>query len=219
MDLIYKLVRSYTLRHKRLRIETLSKGSEKSLLDFGCGTGHFLHHCRSHGWHVSGVEPNEDARKLAGMKGAIHIEETLAGVKDKFSVISAWHVIEHLPDPVGSLRELRSKLHDGGRLVIAVPNYLSFDAKYYGKFWAGYDVPRHLSHFNQASVRLLADKCKLKIKEIAPMKFDSYYVSILSEKYQGNSTAFLKGLQIGRKSNASAKLNGEYSSLIYIMTK
>lgn len=217
-DLLYKLVRIYTLRKKRKLIEELAKGQEKSLLDFGCGTGHFLHACKKHGWRVTGVEPNSSARKQA-QQGDTPVEESLTTIKEKYAIITSWHVLEHTTDPVSVVRELRSKLQDGGHIIIALPNHASYDAKYYGKYWAGYDVPRHLSHFNRSSFKSLADKTKLKIQDIRPMTFDAFYVSILSEKYQRHPGALLKGLQIGRKSNASAKLTGEYSSLIYLLTK
>ena len=105
----------------------------------------------------------------------------------------------------------------GGLLVIAVPNYRSRDAQHYGKYWAAYDVPRHLWHFSQESIRLLFTEKGFQLIGVKPMPFDAFYVSLLSEKYKTGSMNFLKGGYQGLLSNLSALKTGEYSSLIYLL--
>ena len=114
---------------------------------------------------------------------------------------------------------LGRKLKPNGVLALALPNHESFDAKYYKQHWAGYDLPRHLYHFNQNSIQSLCIKHGIKIERTVPMIFDSYYVSILSEKYKSSSLPFIKGMFNGLRSNLNAIKKMEYSSLIYILRK
>lgn len=94
------------------------------------------------------------------------------------------------------------------------------DAKKYGENWAAYDVPRHLYHFNQATMKRFLKKHKLVLEDTKPMKYDAYYVSLLSEKYKAGKTNMLSSVTSGFKSNYYAsKNNQDYSSLIYIARK
>jgi hypothetical protein len=105
-------------------------------------------------------------------------------------------------------------------LLIAVPNADSLDAKKYKENWAAYDVPRHLYHFTQSTMKRFFKKHKLEMVNILPMKFDAYYVSLLSEKYKNGSNKYLSSLLTGYKSNTHAEKNTkDYSSLIYIAAK
>jgi predicted SAM-dependent methyltransferase len=135
-----------------------------------------------------------------------------------FDIITAWHVVEHIHDLKETLRLLRKKLSKEGFMFIAIPNIASHDAKLYGAEWAAYDVPRHLYHFNQSSFVFLLKKLKLQLIEVLPMPFDSYYVSLLTEKNNPNGS-FLNGLRTGYISNQKAKESCNYSSLIYIVSK
>ncbi len=219
IQLIYKLVRSYTLRKKSKLIQPYK--SAGMVLDYGCGTGDFLRMLESKGWSTIGIEPDEGARRLAKRKVSGSIVDSLKKIESdtKFDVITAWHVVEHISDLKETLKLIRKKLKKGGHLVVAVPNLNSFDATHYREYWAAYDVPRHLYHFSQDSFLALANGLKLKVKKILPMKFDSYYVSMLSEKYRSGKNNFIKGFLMGMKSNSKASKSGEYSSLIYILKK
>ena len=101
--------------------------------------------------------------------------------------------------------------------MIAVPNYKSYDAKHYKQFWAAYDVPRHLWHFNQTSISKLVSKQSFQVEKVKPMWFDSFYVSMLSEKYKSGKMNPIKGFWIGLVSNFQAIRSKEASSLIYII--
>ena len=216
INLIYKIVKKYTIGRK---VRMISKYSAKGkILDYGCGTGHFLHACEKKGWDSFGYEPDIKAQKTANQKG-LNLIKDLKSLKEKVDLITAWHVIEHVSELKKTIRDLVEKLIPAGYMIIALPNPDSFDAEHYQEYWAGYDVPRHLYHFNRKSFgKLMADN-KLQIVDILPMKFDSYYVSILSEKYKNGRMNFFKALKIGRQSNNIGKRKGEYSSLIYILKK
>jgi predicted SAM-dependent methyltransferase len=127
-----------------------------------------------------------------------------------------WHVLEHVADLKTEIHHLQRILKKDGKLVLALPNYKSYDAEYYKDKWAAYDVPRHLSHFSQTSIKNIFKETKLQLIDIKPLKWDSYYISMLSEQYLNNKNSFIKGILTGWKSNRKAKKSGEYSSLVYI---
>lgn len=213
---VYQIIKQYSL-NKKLRIINRFSPAKGMLLDIGAGTGDFLLCSRKAGWLIQGVEPNLKARKLADEKG-VHLLEDIDQVTDqKFDVITLWHVLEHVPDVKNYIAKLKNLLKDNGTLVIAVPNYKSYDAKYYKEFWAAYDVPRHLWHFSIKSIKFLFSKEKMEVVKILPMVFDSYYVSLLSEKYKTGKMNYIRASLIASVSNLKAKFNQNYSSLIYII--
>ena len=219
-DFIYKIVRKYTLYQKEKLILKFAK--QKSILDYGCGTGDFLLTCIKKGWEIYGFEPSNEARKIAELKTKSEIYSNPVQLQQlsNISITSLWHVLEHVPDLNDTLLQLKNALSNNGKMIIAVPNHNSYDAAIYKEYWAAYDVPRHLYHFNQMTMKKLMEKHKLKIKEILPMKFDSYYVSLLSEKYRFGKENYINSIITGYKSNRYANLNNNnYSSLIYIVSK
>ncbi|MGY5352161.1 class I SAM-dependent methyltransferase [Wenyingzhuangia sp. IMCC45533] len=135
----------------------------------------------------------------------------------QFDVITMWHVLEHVYDLDMYIYRLKKLLKPNGTLIIAVPNFKSFDAEHYKEFWAAYDVPRHLWHFSQTAIHRLFSTELIKVVQTIPMKFDAFYVSLLSEKYKTGKKNFIKAFMNGIKSNRSAKRTGEYSSLIYVL--
>ena len=128
-----------------------------------------------------------------------------------------WHVLEHVPNVENQIAQLKRLLKPHGTIFIAVPNFKSYDANYYGNFWAAYDVPRHLWHFSKTAIQKLFAKQNLKLIKILPMILDSFYVSLLSEKYKTGKMNFVKAFYIGLLSNIKAKQNLEYSSHIYVI--
>lgn len=219
-DLIYNLVRKYTLFQKERLIRKYTV--HKSILDYGCGTGDFLNTCLKKGWDIYGFEPNDAAQEIASLKTGkeIYSSENDISQLSNLSIITLWHVFEHIPDLNLTLNALKKILAKKGKLVIAVPNHQAYDAILYKEYWAAYDLPRHLYHFNQQTMKKLMEKHQLRINKILPMRFDSYYVSLLSEKYKNGSQNFVKSFITGYKSNVYAeKHNNNYSSLIYIISK
>lgn len=216
IDRIYQLVKNYTLK-KKLKLINSFNTETKTILDVGAGTGDFLKVCKKNNWKTNGIEPSEKARKIASDKN-IKLNDDISNIKDeKFDVITLWHVLEHIPNLFEYIKQLKLLLKPNGVLIIAVPNYKSYDAKYYKEYWAAFDVPRHLWHFSKTSIEKLFSNINMNVKKILPMKFDSFYVSLLSEKYKNKKSKSFKAFLIGLKSNLNAKRNGEYSSLIYII--
>jgi 2-polyprenyl-3-methyl-5-hydroxy-6-metoxy-1,4-benzoquinol methylase len=215
-DKSYQAVKNHTLKQKLLLLNSFKSGS-KSVLDFGAGTGDFLKICKNNNWQVLGIEPSAEARENAVKKG-VHLKENLLDVTNqKFDVITLWHVLEHVENLKSTIKALKSLLQPEGRIVVAVPNYKSYDAKFYKEHWAAYDVPRHLWHFSQKAIHKLFLEAEMIVEETLPMKFDSYYVSLLSEKYKTGNSNPIKAFYRGFLSNHSAKSTTEYSSLIYVI--
>jgi len=217
---IYHWVRSYMLSKKMMLVSQHTKSDSKKLLDIGCGTGDFLAMAQKYKWEVSGVEPDEQARKIAAEKTniKIHNNDWLTQIPDhSFDAITMWHVLEHVPNLEEQIALLRRIIKPDGTIFIAVPNFNSHDANHYKEFWAAYDVPRHLWHFSQKSIKELFLVENMKVVKILPMKFDAYYVSLLSEKHKTGKMNFLKGFYRGFVSNFKAISSSEYSSLIYVI--
>ena len=218
-EMAYHVVRKIALKRKLRLINSLA-ANERTLLDIGCGTGDFLELAKQNHWIVSGIEPNENARIISNRKvnnRVFETEQLLKFESHSFDVITLWHVLEHLPKLEEHISIFKKLLKPKGTIVVAVPNYKSYDAVYYKNFWAAYDVPRHLWHFSKKSIKLLFSKEKMKVIKMYPMKFDSFYVSLLSEKYKSGRMRFFNAFKIGFLSNAKAKRSGEYSSLIYVI--
>jgi 2-polyprenyl-3-methyl-5-hydroxy-6-metoxy-1,4-benzoquinol methylase len=217
----YKIARNIALRNKLSLVRKYAKG--KRLLDVGCGTGEFLAFCGRNGFDVKGIEPNEKARNFS--KTRLQLEtmssfESFDPLREKFDCITMWHVLEHVHDLDGYLENIRALLAEDGTLIVAVPNSDSTDAKHYKEFWAAWDVPRHIYHFTRESMQRLAEIAGFEIREILPQKMDSYYVSMLSEKYRHGSNRHLSAFIQGLRSNlAAGKDNRGHSSLIFILSR
>lgn len=216
---LYHLVRSRTLKKKLDLVKSyVPRGT---ILDYGCGTGMFLETCKNAGWETFGMEPDDEARKIASKsnlnlfsdKGRINTYIT----DKQFDVITLWHVLEHVTDMEETLSFFKRRLTKKGILIIAVPNHVSFDARHYKEHWAAFDVPRHLHHFEKKTIKKLVEGSGFQLRETLPMKFDSYYVSLLSEKYKLGKTNMLKAFLIGLRSNLSAS-HETYSSSIYVFS-
>ncbi|TRX23710.1 class I SAM-dependent methyltransferase [Flavobacterium franklandianum] len=213
---LYHFIKGIALKNKLNLINSLQPQKGR-ILDIGAGTGDFLSVAKNAGWETIGVEPSDRAKAIAKSKGVSFVEETSELDSHSFDVISMWHVLEHVPDLDKQIKELKRLLKPTGTLIIAVPNFKSFDAKHYGKFWAAFDVPIHFWHFSKTAIKILFEKEEMKLEKVLPMKFDSFYVSLLSEKYKSGKMNFIKAFFTGLQSNWKAKKDFEYSSHIYIL--
>lgn len=214
---LYQKARSFTLKQKLSLVNSLVSES-KTLLDIGCGTGHFLRTCQQAGWEVSGTEPDKGARiiaenLLAKPLASDFLETTF---ETKFQLITMWHVLEHVHRLDETIEKIKSLLEPNGTLLIAVPNFKSSDAERYGMDWAAYDVPRHIYHFSPESIKVLLKRHKLNMYEKQGMVLDSFYVSMLSEKYRKGFLGTIGGGIQGLLSNLNAASTGEFSSMIYL---
>lgn len=214
---VYNIVRNYTLIKKVALLRKYSKGKE--LLEIGSGTGHFLNTAKLNGYNVEGFEPDNDARLFAKNNFSISLRplEELASVDTgSKDLVAMWHVMEHVYHLQRDVAEIVRSLKSGGVFIIAVPNMNSWDAQHYKEYWAAYDVPRHLYHFQENTIKKLIETFGLVHRDTLPMKFDSYYVSMLSEKYKSGS--MIKGILNGFISNVKS-MKGGYSSQIYVFVK
>ena len=206
----------------RRKVSLLNKLTSRrgKLLDYGCGTGHFLAAAKLAGWQVAGLEPNARARAEASQRlGQPLGQESLALFQPgTFDAITLWHVLEHVHTLNETLAQLVALLKPDGVILIAVPNVESLDAQHYRELWAAYDVPRHLYHFAPKTMAQLLKKHKLTIRQTLPMPLDAYYVSMLSEKHKAERAGgLLTVLKAGYKSNVYAEEHeGQYSSLLYV---
>ncbi|MCZ2278353.1 MAG: class I SAM-dependent methyltransferase [Bacteroidia bacterium] len=216
---IYRLVQGYNLNLKYQHVKKMTRLNKGRLLDYGCGRGDFLKLMQKKGWQVQGIEPSADAVSIASSTGIeVGNPSSVSLLSDHcFDVISLWHVLEHIHELNQAISQFKRMLKPGGLLVIAVPNYKSSDASYYREYWAGYDVPRHLYHFDRNSMKTLAGNHGLKIAGIHPLWMDAFYVSMLSEKYRNNNTGIISGSWRGLISDLKALKSNEWSSLIYTL--
>ena len=212
----YHFVKGIALKNKLNLINNCSS-IKGNLLDIGAGTGDFLLTAKQNGWNTIGVEPSEKAKGIAVGKGIQFSDSTEELESNSFDVITMWHVLEHVPNLEIQIKELKRLVKPNGTIIIAVPNFKSYDANYYGKFWAAFDVPIHFWHFSKTAIKLLFQKEDIKLEKVLPMKFDSFYVSLLSEKYKNGKMNFVKAIWIGLVSNWKANWSLEYSSHIYLL--
>jgi len=212
---LYHLIKKIALRNKVKLIN--AKSVKGKLLDIGAGTGDFLVSAKNDGWITTGIEPSDKAKAIAISKGVFFAEKLSDLEGQSFDVITMWHVLEHVPDLDVYISELKRLLKPDGTILIAVPNFKSFDANYYGRFWAAYDVPRHIWHFSKTAIQKLFAEKEMKLIDTLPMKFDSFYVSLLSEKYKTGRMNFFRAFFVGLKSNNNGRRTKEYSSHIYVI--
>ena len=213
----YHIVRKKTLQHKLNLLNQWCQ--DKTLLDYGSGAGAFASHCKDGGWEVLGLEPDPDARAVALKDFGVEAKEidSLKTLPDASrDAITLWHVLEHVHLLNETIEQFKRVLKKEGTLFIAVPNCSSYDAEFYKANWAAYDLPRHLYHFRPKNISELFTQHGFEVKEVLPMKYDAYYVSMLSEKIKGGSA--VKGIFKGWQSNMRAsKKDMNYSSQIYIL--
>jgi 2-polyprenyl-3-methyl-5-hydroxy-6-metoxy-1,4-benzoquinol methylase len=213
---VYHFIKGIALKKKVSLINELHP-NKGILLDIGAGTGDFLAEAKRDGWQTVGIEPNEKARNSAMLKKVNFVDSSIELENNSVDIITMWHVLEHVPDIQAQIKELKRLIKPNGAIVIAVPNFNSYDAKHYEDFWAAYDVPRHLWHFSRQSIKVLFEREKLQLNKTVPMVFDAFYVSLLSEKYKTGKMNFVSAFFIGLKSNWKARTTNEYSSHIYII--
>jgi SAM-dependent methyltransferase len=203
---LMRLVMNYGI-YKRCRIVMREK-TEGILLDVGCATGIFLEAMqKTNRWITKGVEISEQAARIA--RDYKHLDVITGNLEkadlpnDYFDVVTLWDVLEHLHDPVGSLREIYRILKPNGIIVFRVPNAGSLDARLFSAFWAGFDAPRHLYVFERSTLGIMLGKTGFNVIQ---MKCDlgSYPASVMSLRFwlSGNSVKPKKRKRINRFVNS-----------------
>lgn len=219
----YHTVRKYMLGRKRKLVEKSTALKTGQILDVGTGTGFFLNEMKSAGWQTTGTEKSEDARLFSKNEFGLNVldtEELFTLKNESFDAITLWHVLEHIHRLNENMQKFKELLKPQGKLIIALPNHNSYDARHYKEFWAAWDVPRHIWHFGPEQMKQFGEKYELKLIGLQTMPFDGFYVSILSEKYKKSKFALLKGIFYGNISFWESIFKPENcSSLIYIFEK
>lgn len=222
----YRIIKSISTRRKiRIGQNSLSKNTPQNnprLLDVGCGTGDFLYSCLKKGWQINGIENNKNAKNNSRTELSSFIFDDFEFLKsqpERFDIITMWHSLEHIIDLKQTIVDMKKLLTNKGVIVVACPNHKSFDAMFYKESWAAYDLPRHLWHFDKDSISKLFVEHNMQLTKTLPMYWDSFYISILSEKIISKKNKFLKGVIVGLLSNVSAMFSKEHSSLIYVFNK
>ena len=224
MNALYHKVRQRTLKQKTDWVQSLFTGYKGALLEVGAGTGAFADAMAKKGWKVTALEPDANSRELALKNYGINLRPSVELEnlpENSFDVITLWHVLEHVHDLKNYIHTFKKLLKHNGRLIIAVPNHTSYDAQFYKNYWAAYDVPRHLYHFSPSSMKFLMKSNGFILANLKPMWFDSFYVSLLSEKYKKTGLlGIIRAFLIGCISNLLAlKTNAKASSIIYEIKK
>jgi 2-polyprenyl-3-methyl-5-hydroxy-6-metoxy-1,4-benzoquinol methylase len=223
INTLYHFVRRRTLQSKKKLIVQQTGLLKGDILDIGCGTGAFLHTMKMAGWGITGLEPDEIARRKANELYNLQPEtpDKLFALKAGcYNAITMWHVLEHVHDLYGYMQQLHKILAASGRLFIAVPNYTSYEASVYSNSWAAWDVPRHLYHFSPAAIKTILQQHGFVLMAIQPMWFDSFYISMISEQYKNGKGNIVSACITGLRSNIKAWRNKERcSSIIYIAAK
>ena len=214
---LYEKVKSRNLKKKyKLATGQMKPGT---LLDIGCGVGDFLHTAEAKGWQCTGIEPSEDAKAIARQRTHAELFSSEAQEQfpdDSFDLITMWHVLEHVDNLDWQVEQLQRLIKPSGRIVIAVPNYKSYDGQFYKELWAAYDVPRHLSHFNKTTITKIFKTKGLKLVKTDKLVWDAYYISYLSEQYKHHNFPLVRGCFRGFISNIKARRSGEWSSMVYV---
>jgi 2-polyprenyl-3-methyl-5-hydroxy-6-metoxy-1,4-benzoquinol methylase len=220
---LYHLVRRLMLRRKRRIIESLTGLKNGNLLDVGSGTGHFASVMKKSGWVVKGIEISEKARNFAASAFGLEIiaPDQISGLEaESFDCVTMWHVLEHFHNPEKNISYIVKLLKPGGTCLIALPNSGSCDAKFYRHFWAAFDVPRHLWHFDPVTFHHFTGRTGLKFEGQFVLPFDVFYISSLSERYKGSQFPFVKGIiRASWFSYLSVFDRNRSSSVIYILRK
>jgi len=180
---LYPTVRRWSVRWKRRLIER--RKAPGRILDVGCGTGEFLAEMSRHGWEAVGLDQDgeavEYARRAYGLDAQTVDIEDFSAVDESFDVVTFWHVLEHLPNPKGALRQVRRILKPDGLLLLAVPNIDSLDFQVYREDWVALDFPRHFRHFDGGSLERLARQVNLYVVDAHSLPLDALYNCLMSE--------------------------------------
>ncbi len=217
---LYHLVKGLNIAFKCRYVIRSSGLTAGKILDYGCGRGDFLLAMKKRGWKITGMESDTNTAAIASKRcraDILRANQIKEIETESFDVVTLWHVLEHVHNLNETIYELKRILKRTGLLFIAVPNHYCLDARHYGTMWAGYDVPRHLYHFNPQAMQIFFQRHGLQCLARKALLPDAFYVSMLSEKYKGRAlSGVINGLVIGLLSDIQAIRTGQWSSLIFI---
>lgn len=215
---VYRLVRAYQFHLKFAWVRKYTDRPSRAL-DVGAGTGEWLSFLKKKGWAIAGTEPSDSGRNRAASKGVDLAPSLLEIEGGGFGLITLWHVLEHVVDLSTMLKGLNELTREDAVLIVALPNFQSWDARHYGSFWAAWDVPRHIWHFSVDGIRELIEPFGFEFVGSRPLWLDAFYVAVLSEKYKFGRPRYFRALVNGIRSNLSAMATSESSSRVYVFRK
>jgi len=179
-------------------IDYLPYRGEGRLLDFGCGTGRYVARMAAAGWHAEGIDPIPAAVAVGREAGLTIHEGTLPGAalpEGHYDVITMWHVLEHVPAPLATLRAARDLLRPDGRLVVVCPLIDSLAASWFGASWFGMrELPRHLTHFSQKTLRRHLEAAGLAVDRAVPIRRPTFMRHSLLHRAQDTGKAWYRWL-------------------------
>jgi 2-polyprenyl-3-methyl-5-hydroxy-6-metoxy-1,4-benzoquinol methylase len=159
-------------------------GQGRRMLDVGCGRGDMLIRMEALGWDAEGVDLDSRAVEVAksrGLRVRVGELEQQNYPSNRFDAIYMNHVAEHVPDPIGLLRECDRVLAPGGRLVVITPNIGSWSHQHFGPDWRGLEPPRHLYLFSRTSLAAAAARAGIENLRIRTLASGTRYFSSTSE--------------------------------------
>ena len=143
------------------------------LLDFGCGSGRYVAQMAAAGWRAEGMDLVASAVRTGRRMGLTIHEGTLPGAalpEASYDLVTMWHALEHVPRPLATLKAARALLRPGGRLAVVCPLSDSLTARWFGEAWYGLDVPRHLTHFTQATLGRHLESAGFVVESVHPIR-------------------------------------------------
>ena len=190
----------------------LGLGGVNTYLDYGCGVGKLIDSMNNKGVASYGYDTSSLAVSVCKNK-SLSASSNLEDLPNQYDLISFWHSLEHVSDYAKALNKTKQMLSKNGTVIVALPNYDSFDSK----FWAAYDTPRHRVHFTKKGFVKAANKLGFEVVKAKPLFLDSFYISMMSEKYKQSLFYFLKGFFIGTLSNLCFFFTKQASSHVYVL--
>jgi len=194
----------------------LQLGGVNTYLDYGCGVGKLINSMNKKGVASYGYDTSSLAVSVCKNK-SLSASSNLEDLPNQYDLISFWHSLEHVSDYAKALNKTKQMLSKNGTVIVALPNYDSFDSKFYSKFWAAYDTPRHRVHFTKKGFVKAANKLGFEVVKAKTLFLDSFYISMMSEKYKQSLFYFLKGFFIGTLSNLCFFFTKQASSHVYVL--
>jgi len=220
---LYRVARGIMLRKKKNLIGKITRLKKGTILDIGSGTGYFAATMKRAGWMARGIEINEKARNFSASNFELEVDSPdriTSYESNSFDCVTLWHALEHFHDPFRYISEIYRLLKPGAVCVVALPNCNSYDANHYKRFWAAWDVPRHLWHFQPSTFRIFSEKSGFILENLKILPLDVFYISLLSERYKGSSMAFFKAISKAVIFSFRSLFNKERSSsVIYLLRK
>jgi SAM-dependent methyltransferase len=155
-----------TFRWKDRKAALIQYKQSGALLDLGCSSGSFLEFMRSKSWKLHGIEMSAEGARTAAERSEAQVfvgnilDAPFTG--ESFDAITCFDVLEHLYEPRGVMARVGEWLKPGGIFYVLVPNIDSAEARVFGSYWHGLELPRHLFHYSPASLKFLAESAGLK---------------------------------------------------------